>query len=41
MLRPELILPRELVGTAVFLASDASARVTGHTVLVDDGYTAV
>jgi len=41
MLRPELILPRELVGTAVFLASDASARITGHTVLVDDGYTAV
>jgi NAD(P)-dependent dehydrogenase (short-subunit alcohol dehydrogenase family) len=41
MLRPELILPRELVGTAIFLASDASARVTGHTVLVDDGYTAV
>ena len=41
MLREELILPRELVGTAIFLASDASARVTGHTVLVDDGYTAV
>jgi NAD(P)-dependent dehydrogenase (short-subunit alcohol dehydrogenase family) len=41
MLRKELILPRELVGTAVFLAGDASARVTGHTVLVDDGYTAV
>lgn len=38
MLRDELILPREIVGTAVFLASDASARVTGHTVLVDDGY---
>ena len=41
MLRKELILPRELVGTAIFLAADASARVTGHTVLVDDGYTAV
>jgi len=41
MLRKELILPRELVGAAVFLASDASARVTGHTILVDDGYTAV
>jgi len=38
MLREELILPRELVGTAIFLASDASLRVTGHTVLVDDGY---
>jgi NAD(P)-dependent dehydrogenase (short-subunit alcohol dehydrogenase family) len=38
MLRKELILPRELVGTAIYLASDASLRVTGHTVLVDDGY---
>src|SRR5437868_4103243 len=38
MLREELILPRELIGTAIFLASDASLRVTGHTVLVDDGY---
>ena len=41
MLRKELILPSELVGAAVFLASDASLRVTGHTLLVDDGYTAV
>jgi NAD(P)-dependent dehydrogenase (short-subunit alcohol dehydrogenase family) len=39
-LRPELILPRELVGAAIFLASDASARVTGHTLMVDDGYLA-
>jgi NAD(P)-dependent dehydrogenase (short-subunit alcohol dehydrogenase family) len=41
MLRQELILPRELVGAAVFLAGDASLRVTGHTLLVDDGYVAV
>ena len=41
MLCRELILPRELVGAAIFLAGDASARVTGHTLLVDDGYTAV
>lgn len=41
MLRKELILPRELVGAAIFLASDASLRVTGHTLLVDDGYSAV
>jgi NAD(P)-dependent dehydrogenase (short-subunit alcohol dehydrogenase family) len=37
-LRKDLILPRELVGAAIFLASDASLRVTGHTVMVDDGY---
>jgi len=39
MLRKELILPREPVGAAIFLAGDASVRVTGHTVLVDDGST--
>ena len=38
MLRPRLGLPRELVGTAVFLASDASELVTGHVVMCDDGY---
>ena len=30
--------PPEIVGAAVFLASDASALVTGHTLPVDDGY---
>ena len=38
MLRPRLGLPRELVGPAVFLASDASELVTGHVVMCDDGY---
>jgi NAD(P)-dependent dehydrogenase (short-subunit alcohol dehydrogenase family) len=38
MLRPRLGLPRELIGTAIFLASDASELVTGHTVMCDDGY---
>ena len=37
-LRPTLILPREMIGAAVFLAGEASARVTGHTLMVDDGY---
>lgn len=38
MLRPALGQPRELIGAAVFLASDASSLVTGHTVMCDDGY---
>jgi NAD(P)-dependent dehydrogenase (short-subunit alcohol dehydrogenase family) len=38
MLRPRLGLPRELIGAAVFLASDASELVTGHVVMCDDGY---
>jgi NAD(P)-dependent dehydrogenase (short-subunit alcohol dehydrogenase family) len=32
--------PDEIVGPAVFLASDASAMVTGHTLLVDGGFVA-
>jgi NAD(P)-dependent dehydrogenase (short-subunit alcohol dehydrogenase family) len=38
MLRPRLGVPRELIGTAIFLASDASELVTGHVVMCDDGY---
>ena len=38
MLRPALGQQRELIGAAVFLASDASSLVTGHTVMCDDGY---
>lgn len=38
MPRPRLGLARELIGTAIFLASDASALVTGHVVMCDDGY---
>ncbi len=41
MIRKRLGLPKELIGTAVFLASDASELVTGHIVMCDDGYLAV
>jgi NAD(P)-dependent dehydrogenase (short-subunit alcohol dehydrogenase family) len=32
--------PEEMVGTAVYLASDASAFVTGQIIAVDGGYLA-
>lgn len=34
-------LPEDIVGPAIFLASDAAAMVTGHVLFVDGGYTAV
>lgn len=39
MLGP-LIQPDELVAAAIFLAGDGAAKVTGHTLTVDDGYLA-
>jgi len=38
MIRQRLGLPRELIGAAIFLASDAAELVTGHTLMCDDGY---
>ena len=41
MIRKRRGLPKELIGAAVFLGSDASELVTGHIVMCDDGYVAV
>jgi NAD(P)-dependent dehydrogenase (short-subunit alcohol dehydrogenase family) len=38
MIRTRPGLPRELIGAAIFLASDASELVNGHVVACDDGY---
>jgi NAD(P)-dependent dehydrogenase (short-subunit alcohol dehydrogenase family) len=38
MLRERLGLSRELIGAAIFLASEASTLVNGHTLMCDDGY---
>ena len=32
--------PEDVTGAVVYLASSAAAMVTGHTLLVDGGYTA-
>jgi len=33
--------PREIVGTVLYLLSDAASYVTGHALVIDGGYTAV
>jgi len=38
---PGWTMPEDLAGPAVFLASDAARRVTGHLLVVDGGLTAI
>jgi NAD(P)-dependent dehydrogenase (short-subunit alcohol dehydrogenase family) len=33
--------PKEIAGAIIYLASEAGTMVTGHTLLVDGGYTVV
>jgi len=35
-----LALPEELVGTVIYLASNASSFTTGSDIIADGGYTA-
>ena len=36
-----LVNPEEVIGAAVFLASEASSMVTGHTLNIDGGWLAI
>ncbi|MEE2659111.1 MAG: SDR family oxidoreductase [Candidatus Latescibacterota bacterium] len=41
LLRGDLAEPREISAPVIFLASDAASMITGHTLIVDGGWTIV
>ncbi len=41
LLRGALAEPEEMSAPVIFLASDAAAMITGHTLVVDGGWTIV
>ena len=41
LLRGDLAEPEEISAPVIFLASDAASMITGHTLVVDGGWTMV
>ena len=41
LLRHDLAEPEEISAPVIFLASDAASMITGHTLVVDGGWTIV
>ena len=41
LLRRDLAEPEEISAPTIFLASDAASMITGHTLVVDGGWTIV
>ena len=41
LLRGDLAEPEEISAPVIFLASDAASMITGHTLVVDGGWTIV
>ena len=41
LIRRDLAEPEEISAPVIFLASDAASMITGHTLVVDGGWTIV